>query len=127
MLGLIEENALEEAQLLLDEQNERDGQWHYFQSLLYQKKGWFYESKKQMEIALRLDPENADYAAEYEKLRALGDVNPEAKAEVPAEELDGKAKKGKCCTKDDCCFMGAECTCECCATGLCEAICDGCS
>lgn len=128
MLGLIEDNALEDAQKLLDEQNERDGLWHYLQSRLYLKKGWHYESRKQMEIALKLDPENADYKAEYERLSALGDAPPDSKAETIAEELNGKKKSKKCgCTADDCCLLGGECACECCMTGVCDAICNGCN
>ena len=128
MLGLIEDNALEEAQKLLDEQNERDGLWHYLQSKLYLKKGWHYESKKQLEIALKLEPENAEYRAEYDKLCELGDTPPNIQTEIPAEELDGKVKKRRCRpTADDCCFLGGECACECCMTGVCDAICNGCS
>lgn len=130
MLGLIENNAQEEAQVLLDEQNERDGLWHFLQSKLYFKKGWFYESRKQLEIALKLEPENAEYRAEYDRICQLGDVPPDSQAEIRAEELDGKGKgkHKKCgCTSDDCFLLGSECACECCMTGVCEAICNGCS
>ncbi len=127
ILGLIEENDLDGAKKLLDEQVERDGQWHYFQSRLYIKKGWHNEAKKQLEIALKLEPDNQEYISESDKLNALGDAPPENKEEVRFEELNDKKSKKKCCSKDDCCLLGGECACECCATGLCEAICDGCS
>lgn len=128
--GLIENGELEEAQKLLDEQNERDGRWHYLQSKLYLKKGWHLESRKQLEIALKLEPDNSGYRAEYESLKGLGDAPYDAQPEAAAEGLDGKDKKRskKCgCTADDCFLLGSECACECCMTGLCEAICNGCS
>lgn len=127
ILGLIEENDLEGAQKLLDEQNVLDGQWHYLQSKIYIKKNWHNEAKKQLEIALKLEPDNQEYIAELDKLSALGDDPPESKREVPYEELKDKKSKNKCCNNEDCCLLGGECACEMCATGLCEAICDGCS
>ena len=47
---------IQEAQRLLDAFNERNGQWHYLQSVIFYRKNWINESKKQLEIAIQLEP-----------------------------------------------------------------------
>ena len=44
---LIKGDSLQEAQRTLDAFNERNGYWHYLQSVLFYKKNWINESKKQ--------------------------------------------------------------------------------
>lgn len=65
---LIKANNLEEAQRALDAFNERSAQWHYLQSVVFYKKNWMNESKKQIEIAMHLDTENQKYKDAYKKL-----------------------------------------------------------
>ena len=65
---LIKGGDLNEAQRLLDSFNERGAQWHYLQSVVFYRKNWINESKKQLEIAMRLDGENPKYREAYEKL-----------------------------------------------------------
>ncbi|MDE7256511.1 MAG: hypothetical protein K2N50_00955, partial [Clostridia bacterium] len=65
---LIKKGDLSEAQRLLDAFNERGAQWHYLQSVVFYRKNWINESKKQLEIAMRLDGENSKYREAYEKL-----------------------------------------------------------
>lgn len=65
---LIRSGELEEAQRIMDNFNERGAQWHYLQSVLFYKKGWINESKKQLEIAMRLEPNNEKYKESYRKL-----------------------------------------------------------
>ncbi len=67
---LIRAGNLADAQHALDGFNERSARWHYLQSVVFYKKNWINESKKQLEIALQLDPNNAKYA---ESLRKLND------------------------------------------------------
>jgi len=57
-----------EAQHVLDSFNERGGRWHYLQSVVFYRKNWINESKKQLEIAIQLEPENAKYKEAYRKL-----------------------------------------------------------
>lgn len=59
---------LQEAQRALDAFNERNAQWHYLQSVVFYRKNWINESKKQLEIAMHLDPENEKYREAYKKL-----------------------------------------------------------
>lgn len=65
---LIKSGDLQEAQRVLDSFNERGAQWHYLQSVLFYRKNWVNESKKQLEIAIQLDGENQKYKDAYQKL-----------------------------------------------------------
>ena len=65
---LLKEGNLTEAQRELDGFNERGGRWHYLQSVLFYRKNWVNESKKQLEIAIQLEPENEKYRETYKKL-----------------------------------------------------------
>lgn len=56
------------AQQLLDGFNERSAEWHYLQSVVYYKKNWLMDSKKQLEIAIQMDGANSKYRDAYEKL-----------------------------------------------------------
>lgn len=70
---LLKENDLNEAQRLLDEFNERPAEWHYLQAVVFYKKNWSNDSKKQLEIAMQMDPTNAKYRDSYNKLTAKND------------------------------------------------------
>lgn len=65
---LIKSGDLQEAQRQLDQFNERGAQWHYLQSVVFYRKNWINESKKQLEIAMHLDAENQKYKDAYKKL-----------------------------------------------------------
>ena len=65
---LLKDGNLTEAQRELDSFNERGGRWHYLQSVLFYRKNWVNESKKQLEIAIQLEPENEKYRETYKKL-----------------------------------------------------------
>ncbi len=65
---LIRTDDIQEAQRVLDQFNERSGRWHYLQSVVFYKKSWMNESKKQLEIAMQLEPDNQKYKDAYRKL-----------------------------------------------------------
>jgi curved DNA-binding protein CbpA len=65
---LIKGGDLQEAQRALDAFNERNAHWHYLQSVVFYRKNWINESKKQLEIAMQLDTENEKYKEAYKKL-----------------------------------------------------------
>lgn len=64
----IKRGDIQEAQRTLDAFNERGGRWHYLQSVVFYRKNWINESKKQLEIAIQLEPENEKYKEAYKKL-----------------------------------------------------------
>ncbi len=66
----IREGDIARAQQILDGFNERNAEWHYLQSVVFYKKNWMNESKKQLEIAMQLDGGNEKYRTAYEKLNA---------------------------------------------------------
>lgn len=68
---LITANKLDEAQKKLDERVTRDAEWHYMQSILFYKRNWFLESKKQLELACQMEPENTRYKQSLEKLTKI--------------------------------------------------------
>lgn len=65
---LIKSGDIQEAQRVLDSFNERSGRWHYLQSVVFYRKNWMNESKKQLEIAIQLEPDNEKYKQAYRKL-----------------------------------------------------------
>lgn len=70
---LLKNNQTEEAQRMLDEFNERPAEWHYLQAVVFYKKNWSNDSKKQLEIAMQMEPENTKYREAYNKLNAKND------------------------------------------------------
>ena len=56
------------AQEILDSFDERGAEWHYYQSVVFYKKNWFNESKKQLEIAIQIDGTNEKYKNALNKL-----------------------------------------------------------
>lgn len=72
---LIKDDKINEAQQRLDDVDDRNAEWHYLQSVIFYKKNWMSESKKQLEIAMSLDPNNLKYKENYDKLNEKLDFN----------------------------------------------------
>ena len=73
---LIKEKKYDEAQAVLDSMTVREGEWHYFQSIVYYKREWLTESKKQLEAAVACDPTTVKYKTALEKLNmVIGSAN----------------------------------------------------
>jgi len=71
----IKNGNLSDAQSRLDDISDRNAEWHYLQSVVFYKKNWINESKKQLEIAMNMDPHNEKYADSYTKLKQKIDYN----------------------------------------------------
>ncbi len=65
---LIIDGDLTKAQSKLDSFDERGAEWHYYQSVIFYKKNWINESKKQLEIALQIEPNCDKYKNALNKL-----------------------------------------------------------
>lgn len=115
--SLIEGGDTEGAQKALDEVRERGGKWCYLQSVVFYRKKWINESRKQLEIAIRLEPENEEYKKALKELEDFrnSDEFKKIKREKRKEQMGGMSEA---------CLIGC---CECCGTGACDAICNGCS
>ena len=77
--SLLKEGKVDEAQTMLDEFNERGAEWHYLQAVVYYKKNWTSDSKKQLEIAMQMDPDNVKYRNAYGKMNAKNDYEKQQK------------------------------------------------
>ncbi len=105
---LLKANDVAAAQARLDEFNERSAEWHYLQAVVYYKKSWMSDSKKQLEIAMEMDPSNDKYRAAYGKMNARTQQqqqqtqNPYARQAPPEEpqQMGGNAC-GDCIS---CCY-----------------------
>ena len=72
---LIKAGNISLAQQKLDDFTERNAEWHYLQSVIFYKKNWINESKKQLEIALTMEPYNTKYAEAFSRLKQKIDYN----------------------------------------------------
>ena len=72
---LIREGNLNKAQEKLDDFQERNAEWHYLQSVIFYKKNWTNECKKQLEIAMNMEPHNPKYSDAYTKLKQRMEFN----------------------------------------------------
>lgn len=59
--SLIKNKKFDEAQRRLDDIYDRDAEWHYYQAAIFYEKSWLNESKRQLEMAVSMDPTNARY------------------------------------------------------------------
>ncbi|MBP5177905.1 MAG: hypothetical protein ILP02_04940 [Clostridia bacterium] len=64
----IKEGDYKKAQEILDGFDSRSAEWHYMQSVVFYKKNWVNESKKQLEIAKEMDPDNEKYKRAYDRM-----------------------------------------------------------
>ena len=125
---LLKEEKLNEAQTHLDNFNERGAEWHYLQAVVYYKKNWTNDSKKQLEIAMEMEPDNVKYRTAYGKMNAKQDYERQAAGQTQnpysnphgAPMDDGGQMGGSACS--DCI--------SCCYTYLCVdclfSLCCGC-
>ena len=108
---LLKAGDMSKAQARLDDCNERSAEWHYLQAVVFYKKNWTSESKKQLEIAMEMDPDNIKYRNAYGKLNVKNDYqrqsaydtqNPYARqAPVDEPQMGG----GFCDACAQCCFI----------------------
>ena len=64
----IKSGNISAAQQLLDDFDERSAEWHYYQSVVFYKKNWINECKKQLEIAISMNPSEPKYKNALDKL-----------------------------------------------------------
>ncbi|MGN1372997.1 MAG: hypothetical protein ACI4VK_02990 [Candidatus Coproplasma sp.] len=123
---LIKDGNLQDAQRALDAFNERTAEWHYLQSVVFYRKNWINESKKQLEIAMRLDAGNEKYKVAYKKLADKIDYDANKNAR---ENNGGSVYQGQDMNYPGDNQMGDFCTscAECCALNAClNCMCNSC-
>lgn len=124
--NLIKENRLDEAQEILDKKINRNAEWHYTQSILFYKRSWFLESKKQLEMACQIEPDNQRYKQSLEKLTkilASNTISPDQMRTTsrPMDEGFGGYGNGTCTGSScgDCLLCNACCNCASCMSSGC--------
>ena len=132
MFGRVEqylkEGNFNEAQRVLDSFNERGAQWHYLQSVVFYRKNWINESKKQLEIAIQLDPENANYKETYRKLNekinyVAGQQNGQKQQTYEGQTMSSEPSESQmggnfCANCIECCYLNMCINCLC--SGCCR-------
>ena len=122
---LIKAGDMTEAQRVLDSFNERGARWHYLQSVIFYRKNWINESKKQLEIAIQLEPENEKYRETYKKLneklnydsRTAGEGQTVYQGQTMNSASDNQMGGNFCANCIECCYLNL------CINCLCNACC----
>ena len=124
--AFIRAGKINEAQHALDQFDERGAEWHYLQSVIFYKKNWINESKKQLEIAMQIEPGNEKYKNSYDKLCKQINFNENAsrqnsggsythtsgRYEEPTEMMGGDSCADFCCRMAICNIL-LNCCCNC--------------
>ena len=124
---MLKKGEINEAQARLDAFNERSAEWHYMQAAVYYKKNWTNDSKKQLEIAMEMDPDNQKYRAQYGKINEKNEYEKQKAHEQTQNPYSNKPFEG-----DDMQMGGSMCSncVSCCYTYLCVdclfSLCCGC-
>lgn len=121
--SLLKKEEYSKAQTLLDDFNERSAEWHYLQAVLFYKKNWINDSKKQLEIAIQMDPDNAKYRNAYGKMNAKNEYEKQSARQETQNPYanrpidDGEQMGGNACTDCiSCCYLNLclNCCLSCC-------------
>lgn len=118
VVNYIKSGQLNLAQEKLDSYTDRTAEWHYLQSVVFYKKSWINESKKQLEIAMEKDPNNGKYKDAYLKLNMRNTYqNQFTSGNFNQQNVDDRQMGGEACGS----------MANCCATWCCmELLCSGC-
>lgn len=118
---LIKKGEYDDAQNRLDAISDRTAHWHYLQSIIFYKREWLTESRKQLAKAVEMEPGNAKYKDALDKLdlvmgnpkadpRTIG-VDPTMQQQPPQQDgqMCGGNMLSNCCLAycltDCCCSM----------------------
>ena len=122
----IKDNKLDEAQDALDQIIDRTAEWHYLQSILFYKRNWFLESKKQLEMACQMEPNNKRYKQSLDKLTkilASNTISPDQMRTSSSSTEDSRYYDNGTCTGSacaDCLLCNMCCNCASCMAGPCS-------
>ena len=119
----IKDNKLDEAQEALDQIIDRTAEWHYLQSILFYKRNWFLVSKKQLEMACQMEPNNKRYKQSLDKLTkilASNTISPDQMRTSSSSTEDSRYYDNGTCTGSacaDCLLCNMCCNCASCMAG----------
>lgn len=113
----IKEGNITGAQYVLDSYDNRDDVWHYLQSVVFYKKKWLNESKKQLEIAISMNPTEEKYKNEYKKLNEYilkDNTQPNYNQQQNQQQMGGDSCMQSLC---QCCYCNMLLNCCCNSSG----------
>lgn len=127
VIELIKDKKIDQAQAALDAMSERDADWHFYQASVYHERGWAFESKSQLEMAINMDPTNEKYRKVLDKLlhqQSNASANPGNQSGNRSSSNSGRsyqsyenyaAGSARNNTALNCCqsLLCADCCCEC--------------
>lgn len=117
---LIKKGEYDEAQTRLDGITDRVAEWHYLQSIIYYKREWLNDSRKQLALAVEQDPRNEKYKTALDKLDlVIGNpqTDPRTIGVDPAQPQPMQPQDGQMCGGNmlsNCCL--AYCLADCCCS-----------
>ena len=120
--SLLKSRKYDDAQAALDKISDRGAEWHYYQAAVYHGKGWYYEAKAQLDMAIGMDPENQKYKDTLERMKTHS-ADPMGNG-GSHQQTGGQPRGGydtyenmdrRRSTAGDCCttLICADCCCEC--------------
>lgn len=103
--NLINLNALDEAERILDATSDRTAEWFFLKGNLYMRRGWHDQGVKFLRQAVNMDPSNAEYR------RTLNSIESQQQQyrNVGGSMMSDSASVCNCCGNLIC----ADCCCEC--------------
>ncbi|MCI8729343.1 MAG: hypothetical protein HFK07_05945 [Clostridia bacterium] len=119
----VKDGNYDDAQRQLDNIDVRDAEWHYYQAMVYFKKGWHTESKKQLEICIALEPYNAKYSGALDKMSKYIDDTANGKLSGADNVAGGQQRAGYSEPNYGNAEAGANACCDTCCLAMC---CDSC-
>ena len=108
--AIIASGRYEDAQVLLDgvPPQKRDAEWYFLNGSVLYRRGWFEDAYTSFATAVRMDPNNPEYAA------ALNQLNRQRSGASFRTNRTGGATGGGCSACDVCSgLICADCCCEC--------------
>jgi molecular chaperone DnaJ len=135
----IKAGQLEEAQNELDNILNRDAEWHFYQSMILFRKGWYVDTSTHLKLAIAADPSNQKYrdalknfetkmdAKREERQASEGDPDAQfyTSNKTRRSYKDTNADRNTSQASNNCCncctsFICADCCCECMGGDLCS-------
>lgn len=110
---LINAGRFSEAELILDAaaQSDRNAEWNYLKGCVLVRRGWYFDAQKYFETACYMDPNNPEYRAALNNIRA--------NANAYGRGYRTQNHTGDCSGCDICSsLLCADCLCECCGGDL---------
>lgn len=101
------------AEALLERMTHRPAEWHYLRGMCYVKRGWYEQARREIGLAVQMDPDNMEY---HSVLNQLG------------SEVNDYRERSRSAgyTPDFCtlcqCLLCSDCCCECLGGDLCRCL-----